>query len=500
VGRSERLGAVEIDVTKADHNGIRVFQANLSGVCCGTLIFGVGSADELPALAGITHLLEHLLLRLLEPIAVELSAVVDAHSLKVFASGSPDEVGQFFSDFVASIPRLRELTDRDLKFEKRIVRIENPNGFDRPTAGLLTYRYGLQGAGRSNFGAPATIGITKQDVVDWATRWLRVENTTFAISTDLPPTLDLRLPWGPVTRAMQSRQLLKTPALVASANGGVALSLLVGRDDAGALQEAVQLELFLELRHRRGQIYTVDAFTTAIDDKLTELVFVLDPERRHIGSTVRVAVRTIENLVAGGFSDAAVTSARIHGLAHANRTFAGLDYLDRLAEDSLHERPTRTSQERADAANALNSERLTAALADAGPSLIVAYDEDVALSQKSLVQIGIAVTRFTAWQPVSDADGSFAETAAASWWSKKSKTTVTVTDEALMEVGRKSSRRILFNDIVLAGDRSCGCFTLVDFWGRSIEFDADHWKRLKSLKKTVLAKLDPSVVRQFPKH
>src|ERR1700712_581129 len=106
-----------IEVSSSTQNGVRILEADLPGACCGTLVFGVGSSNEPPTLFGITHLVEHLLLRLIEPITVEHSAVVEAASLTFYASGSPDEVSEFFGALVAAIPRLKEITDRDLKYE-----------------------------------------------------------------------------------------------------------------------------------------------------------------------------------------------------------------------------------------------------------------------------------------------------------------------------------------------------------------------------------------------
>jgi hypothetical protein len=142
----------------------------------------------------------------MEPISVEHSAVVDDNSLTVYASGSADEVGQFFSDFTRSIGRLGEVTEQDLKFEKRIIRIEHPNNFDEPSAGLLTYRYGLHGVGLANFGAPSTMDMTRQEVIDWAAWWLRADNTSLAFSQTLPATLDLLLPRGPVAHTEQPKR------------------------------------------------------------------------------------------------------------------------------------------------------------------------------------------------------------------------------------------------------------------------------------------------------
>ena len=122
----------------------------------------------------------------MEPISVEHSAVVDDNSLTVYASGPADEVGQFFNDFTRAIGRLGEVSEQDLKFEKRLIRIEHPSNFDEPSAGLLTYRYGLHGVGLANFGAPSTMDMTRQEVIDWAALWLRAENTSFAFLQALP--------------------------------------------------------------------------------------------------------------------------------------------------------------------------------------------------------------------------------------------------------------------------------------------------------------------------
>jgi hypothetical protein len=488
-------------VSRSKLNGVRVYQADLPGVCCGTLVFGVGRRDEPVTLSGITHLMEHLLLRLMEPISIEHSAVVSDNSLTVYASGSADEVGQFLSDFTKVVARLGDVTEQDLKFEKRIIRIEQANNFDEPSAGLLTYRYGLHGVGLSNFGAPSANGLTRQEVMDWAAAWLRAGNSSVAFSQILPATLDLQLPRGPVARTKQRAALLATPAIVASAKAGVAVSLLVPREDVDLLQIALQHELFMILRHRRGLIYDVGTFTTPVDGELSELVFVLDPEGKHIDTTVRVVAETFKQIATAGFSVAAVDSARIQGGAEAQRTFAGLEYLDRLAADGLHGWPTRSPEQRFKDAMGVTSGSLTRVLIGSASSAIIAYSQKASLSKKTLHRVALTVRRLTPWQPVekkfSPAD---VRTAASKWQSRDGKHTLIVTDEALFNAGAARTRRILFADVVLVGDRPCGCLTLVDCRGRSIEFQADAWKHLKSFRRRLIEIVDPALVRTFPKH
>jgi hypothetical protein len=80
------------------------------------------------------------------------------------------------------------------------------------------------------------------------------------------------------------------------------------------------------------------------------------------------------------------------------------------------------------------------------------------------------------------------------------KSTLIVTNTTLFKIEAARTRRILFEDVVMAGDRSCGCLTLVDSNGRSIEFQANDWKRLKSLKRRLLESLEPGLIQNFPKH
>ncbi|MBK4349042.1 insulinase family protein [Lacisediminihabitans changchengi] len=488
-------------ISRSYLNGVQIYQADLPGVCCGTLVFGVGKRNEPATLSGITHLLEHLLLRLIEPISIEHSAVVGDNSLTVYASGSANEVGQFFSDFTRAVGRLGEITEQDLKFEKRIIRIEHPSTFDEPSAGLLTYRYGLHGVGMATFGAPSTVDMSRQEVIDWAARWLRAENASMAFSQTLPITLDLSLPRGPVARAEQPKALLATPALVASAKDGVALSLLVPRDDADLLQIALQHELFMSLRHRRGLIYDVGTWTTPVDGELSELVFVLDPEDKHIDTTVRVVSDTVREIAATGFGAAATESARIHGRAQAQRTFASLNYLDRLAEDGLHGWSTRSPEQSFEEAAEVTSERLTGVLIGSAASAIIAFNDGTFLSKRTVKSLALPVTYLTPWQPFDDGFAPPAASGAQSTWcAKGEKTRLIVTDTALFSIEVERTRRILVEDIVMAGDRSCGCLTLVDSRGRSIQFQADNWKRLPSLKRRLIEILDPALVRSFPKH
>ena len=104
--------------------------------------------------------------------------------------------------------------------------------------------------------------------------------------------------------------------------------------------------------------------------------------------------------------------------------------------------------------------------------------------------VALTVTRFTPWQSVEDEFSQPDTSTAPSARHAKEKSTLIVTDTALFKIEAAGTHRILFEDIVMAGDRPCRCLPLVDYRGRSIELQADNWKRLKSLKRRLIEILD----------
>jgi hypothetical protein len=73
-------------VNMTSHRGISSYWLDREGLCTGTLIFGVGMRNEPPTLAGVTHLVEHLLLRMVQPVTVPHGGTVTTDSLQFYAS------------------------------------------------------------------------------------------------------------------------------------------------------------------------------------------------------------------------------------------------------------------------------------------------------------------------------------------------------------------------------------------------------------------------------
>jgi predicted Zn-dependent peptidase len=490
-------------VNTTSHNGIASYWLDREGLCTGTLIFGVGMRDEPPTQAGITHLVEHVLLRVVQPVTVVHGGTVTTDSLQFHASDRPEAVAGFLSAVAAAASTFEAVTDEDLALEKSVLEAEDPHKFSTVSSGLLTYRYGTNGVGAAHFGAPATAGLTKAETTEWACRWLTSQNAALTFTGPLPASLDIRLPPGKPTRLHQDPPLITTPTLIKSRKQGVALSLLVPSRDAGLLSEALRYELLTRLRHAAGLVYSVENFTTAIDDHRSQLDLILDPVRQNSIPTLKEGVNTLRGIAEAGFSEDAVQSARHALISELGwNEYVPQDYLDQLAIDTLLGRTTRKRKELLDRATAISSAELTKILRTSIGSLIVAFDKSVKLSKAEAGSLGLAIDRYEIWQrnntqknhqPAAEGDAEH-----PTWRHKSTHTTLTLTPTHLMTHASGKTKSIFLADVAVVGDRSCGCISLMDQRGRSCDLNMDEWKAGKKLRRQLLEAFPPEIIRSFP--
>ncbi|MFF2318299.1 hypothetical protein ACFVTE_18780 [Arthrobacter sp. NPDC058097] len=485
------------------HNGITSFWLDRDGLCTGTLIFGVGMRDEPPTLAGITHLIEHVLLRLVQPVTVVHGGTVTTDSLQFYALGKPDDVAGFLNAIAAAVSAFQELTDEVIAFEKSVLEAEDPHKFSNVSSGLLTYRYGTSGVGAAHFGAPATSGLITAELIDWACRWLTAGNAALTFTGPVPSALDIRLPAGEPVCHHQGPPLIMAQTLIKSRKQGVAFSLLVPSQDAGLLCEALRYELLTRLRHGAGIIYSVENFTTAIDNGQSQLDLVLDPVRHNTIPTLKQGVNTLRGLVDAGFSEDAVQSARHAVTAEFGcDDYVPQDYLDQLAIDALLGRSSRDRQAILDRATDITSAELTKILRNSIGSLIVAVDKSVKLSKADAGSLGLATDRYELWQrtkePKSLQPPTEGRPGQTTWRHKSSPTTLVLTPTHLMSQTSRKTKTISLADVAVVGDRSCGCLSLMDQRGRSIDLNMDEWKAGKKLRKQLLEAFPREVIRPFP--
>lgn len=477
------------------HNGIPAYWIDGEGPCLGKLHFGVGMRDEPALQAGISHLIEHLLLRMVQATAVLHGGTTGTDSVEIWASGEASDVAEFLNAVAAAVSRFPEVSEEDIALEKAIIEAENPQAFSGVSAGLLSCRFGTADLGNSHFGAPATKSLSKAELLAWARQWFIAENAALTFSGQVPASLDARLPSGQVPARTPAVPLVTEPTLIVSRKDGVALSLLVPAADAEILAEALRYEVHHRLRHDRGLIYGVVDFQTTVDEGRVQLDFILDPTSSNIIEAFDAGVTALREVARNGFSDDALAYARKVRAMELDYGRSVPDWhLDRLAVNGLRGRKTEPLKAASARLEALTGDGLTAALAAGIETLIVAVAGYAKPRKKHAGAHGLRFDRFEIWQKTAapSTDGH------SSWQGKSSDEVLWLTADRLLKRSKGNTTSIALADVVVVGDRSCGCVALMDSRGRSTEFDATEWKKGKKLRRALLGAFPVEAVRSFP--
>jgi predicted Zn-dependent peptidase len=493
------------EVHRSAHQGIPVFWADLPGPLTGTLTFGVGMRDEPAPLMGITHLTEHLAFRPLEPLVIRHDGMVDHEAVVFHATGEPEEVAAFLNGIARAVMATGKVTDEDLAREKAVHHAEYPSHYERPGAGLLTYRFGVGGLGNANANDATISSITSAELGDWSQTWMTAENAALSFTGPPPPGLDLALLSGSVPRHAEPAQVAQTPCLVESLKEGVAISLVVPIEAVHLLSAALEFELQLRLRHELGLIYSIDTFFTRVDKRATQLDLVLDPLPDQIAATVEAVIAVLHRVNSDGFSDHAIDHARSDiatSLAWANTTTA--DYVDALASGHLTGRMPPTPETLLASAHALEPDILTRTLTEALPSLIVAFDADAELDKSWLRSAGLPVDKFDAWLHDNDEPRRRRARKGRIWRARRRGDMpgqwAILTEDSLKTQEKGDTGSIRFDDLAVLGRRECGCLALIDSRGRSATVDPTDWVRGNDLIDRLVARVPSEIVRAFPSH
>ncbi|MGG7463126.1 hypothetical protein [Plantibacter sp. YIM 135347] len=522
--------AAHLEARTTAHNGIPMYSIDHPGVCAMSLVFGVGSRDEVPTQAGITHLVEHVLLRLVQPVRIAHGGVVGTNAVEFFAAGPAADVAAFVNAIAREIRSVSSLDAAELKREKLVIEAEDVGGYANPRPGLLTYRFGADGLGRA-YGAPTTGALTLEETVAWAERWLLAGNAVLTCLGAVPDELDVRLPGAlgtpahapaiesPVAPVASVLPVAPggaaTPRLIASRKQGVGISLCVPAARAGMLGEALRVELLERLRHRSGLIYSVEVFPTRVDELVVQLDVVLDPLLRNVVPVTLQAVVALTDLAERGFSSDAIASARLIAMMDLDwEASAAAAHLEQLAVDHLRGWTTPDRAKVRELTDSVSPDDLTAVFAAALPSLIVAFDDDVDFTRTERAQLGLPIDPFALWNAVGVSTrrpprskragtGARGRTGARRGWRSRSGDAVLwLTGGRVLRRRAGSTTSFRLRDVVLLGVRPCGCLVVVDRWGRTDDIATEEWKHGTSLRKALIAALGEvlsfDVVRAFP--
>ena len=176
-------------VARSEIDGIPVRAAPASGQVRAGLVFRVGRADEAPARAGLTHLVEHLVLRAAAAPAGGcggVSPVVTAFT----ARGTAIEVTAHLNAVAAA---LRGDLTPHLAAAKSDVEDRAPSIPDS----VATVRYGVRGHGLAGLPEWGVHAVTADDVRRWVATYFTRDNAVLWTAGELPRhALRLELPSG----------------------------------------------------------------------------------------------------------------------------------------------------------------------------------------------------------------------------------------------------------------------------------------------------------------
>ena len=482
-------------VQKGLHHGIPTYSPDGRGPCNGKLHFGVGMRDEPAVLAGITHLAEHLLLRMVQPQTVLHGGTTSSESVEFWASGEPEDVAAFLNAIAAAVCRFQDVSGEDIALEKAVIQAEDPNKFRAVSSGLYGYRFGAADLGNAHFGAPATQSLGRSELLSWARQWFVAENAALTFTGEVPAALDVSLPPGAIPERSVALPLITGPTLVVSRKDGVALSLLVSDADAGMLAEALRHELLDRLRHQRGLIYSVVDFQAPMDADTVQLDLILDPTSSNILAAFDAGTAALHDIARTGFSVEALDYAR---KARASDLEYGRSvpdwHLDRLAVRGLRGWNSPGLKAASLHTESTTADSLAASLAASMESLMVAVAGYAKPRRKHAAAQGLDFERFRIWRDTAPA----VPNGHSAWQAKDSEAVLWLTPDRLLKRSGKKTKAIELADIALAGDRSCGCVCLLDRYGRSLDLDVTEWKKSKELRKALLAAVPEETVRAFP--
>lgn len=240
-----------------------------------SLVFRVGRADETFPDGGITHLLEHLVMRAVGRLPIEVGAHVSAHFTAFDASGSPRHV----VDFLHRVCRQLQAPDTSaIDVERSVLVAESGGAAAGPAAEAAALRYGCRGAGLLAFREVGLGRATAEMVSSWAQRWFNRENAVLALTGPVPDDLRLSLPAGSRAPLVPPRsRALDLPAWEPD-SGGTAVAMPL--PTAGGMDLAIGRLLGRaaeeQIRHERGLAYDVGVDGLSVDSSTSEVAVYAD--------------------------------------------------------------------------------------------------------------------------------------------------------------------------------------------------------------------------------
>ncbi len=284
------------------------------------LLFRTGLVDETLAIAGMTHLIEHLSLSTVSDPSRLQNGFVGGVVTGFYTMGQPSDVSKFLENLCKA---LCSLPGDRLESEKQVLEAENASRRYDLYSNLLTWRYGANGYGL--FGLPQ-LGlkkITLEQLQQHATQRFTRQNAILWLTGPPPDDFRLTLPDGikhpipPLTPVQKTFPCWYVDEMC----GGVAAGVAVARSYAATIFcEIATRRLYQRLRTEQAVSYSPFVGYEPLNTDLAHMVLFADSDKGRREELAKAFDEVFQQLSV--LAEGELESVRNQILEHWNGTLA----------------------------------------------------------------------------------------------------------------------------------------------------------------------------------
>jgi hypothetical protein len=353
-------------------------EGEVQGPLHACLMFGTGRSDETLKIAGINHVVEHLVLHGLgQPQPYTWNGQVDPVATQFWAVGSPDQVVDFFA-FV--VRQLGELPVDRLADELRVLQIEGRRQRAGHLGADLSERYGPHGAGLVGWPEYGLGRLDAEEVVQWAQTRFTAQNAVMWISGPPPPALHVHdLPVGaPVEHLPLPSPVAPGRAVIAAETQRISLSLV---SEAGwginPIMEFARQRAMERLR-RTALSYSVEFTPVRLGGGHALKFLEADGAKDGLAEVAVELVDVVDELATSGPTDHEITTMREYQRQFRDHPQQILSWLDSAARIRLLDGEVLTPEGAEAIVDAQTPESMCDELAATIPTMLMVGPEAVA--------------------------------------------------------------------------------------------------------------------------
>jgi predicted Zn-dependent peptidase len=469
-------------VRRTEVDGVPALWADLAVDPVTTLFFGAGYEDTAPAAAGITHLVEHLVMRRVGRVRYTVNAESTLRSTSFFVVGTPDQTVDFLARVCAAVRDLADVRDEDLEAERRTILTEIGGPGIYATADPLSVRFGPHGVGAPVVTHARLLDWTADEVRATARTWFHAGNAALVSTRPLPEGVRLDLPPArPVERAPVPEPVLDGRVWAELPYPAVQLSGLVGVADGVTRQLAsfVLSDVLREsLRAATGDVYSVEAQGLLLDAHREVVGIDLDPEPDRLLDVLGRALDVVDRLATDGPTADELDFTRDVAVHELSLASVQAGWLDTAASHLLRGIPLPSPDELRLALPTITPDDVREVVADLAASLLVVVPAGVVDPRELTERLGAAKIRPLDEVRASGARPRGGRRFRGKLWGPARGVTLSVLPDRLVIEDRTAVFTLRAENIVLAGTDRDGDHELVTAHGEAWLISPGHFHGL----------------------